>query len=284
MNQDYKYNGYTIIELEESSLLIFSKLSELGKGSQSTVLDVSDKVKKTAPMYEFQNLIELSRCPVDSLRMYDPIINGKGITFFQDKIKKEPINDKEYYNILIGELESLHKAGMAYNDLVKENVVNGHLIDPGLVKYVGDRLHKQRHILGDCVSSCDSDLIGLKIMMKSDGFDTNWKDLKGARSTVLSKYSGLDGVIVVIVCITICSMFATVISNFILVFIVKNMGLTSSNPNTGTYHYVLESNYYGRSPLDDPVKFSISIGFITISSIFLCLTLAMYRTLRFDKI
>jgi len=201
----------------------FDKVKAIGQGSQSIVLDTELFVEKRTTLSEFNNLHCLLHCPLDNLKIYSPNVIGSNLTFYSKKVKKLNITPKKYMRVLSNELKLLHSCNMAYNDLCRDNIISGHLIDPGLVNYEGARLHKARLELlydkSNPISSKSNDIHSFKVLslnlfnvkLKGDNlddlmkeFDESWKV-----DTLLQTIIGLS-IGFLLVCFIVTSMFVYV--------------------------------------------------------------------------
>jgi len=123
---------------------VFPRFHSFGQGAQSVVVDLSRFVRKVTPMSELQNLKYLPLVRPPSLVIYSPEIIGDKLIYYNIKAIETDKTKEEWFTTVIDELQALHDMDLSYNDLFLDNIVDGHLIDAGLVYKIGDQLPKIR--------------------------------------------------------------------------------------------------------------------------------------------
>ena len=177
-------NSYTYIE-RSKEVDHKIELDVIGAGTQSTVVDVSDKVMKRTKIEQVQSINSVLQQPIKHLRMFGISQINDELIYYQDKLIKHNFVFEDLFTVLL-ELKTLNDHGFAYNDLVDENIVGGHLCDNGLIDEFGKKLIKYRpKICVKDVSCKENDINGfrlwvfdiIKYKIKSDDWTDMWEEL-----------------------------------------------------------------------------------------------------------
>jgi hypothetical protein len=138
MSDDQHY--YKYIEVDRADMHLTLK-GLIGTGSQGTVLEGSQNIRK---------IFSSKEMPYPGARAVPEICKGLKIVrmrvLHDDVFEMEMIDvNKENVGILGIQLMELWKRNLYHNDIFEDNIINGYVVDNGLVAKGGTQLHKCRH-------------------------------------------------------------------------------------------------------------------------------------------